>query len=371
MERPVRHVSLHHVGETELRVVSDVDDGVTPIVQVEEEVIRGYAARARRSARCVSLFILRDLQPLLRRIPLGTKLPMLDVAGLADRPVVNVYDLADPDTCHVFVNQESMQRAGYWADPLAIRGLLAHEHAHPLAENDATRASRGLTAELAWRTQQPLTPAVASAPGRSRPATSRATATLEPRSYLKASQDEWRTRVDHLLAALVDKLCVSAPREIFANELAIRSDFEQALLHLNRQSIDTAARGLEARRALLAQLEEAVGRGDLSRSGLGLLVLIGDLRGHLEMALEVAPFLRAGRAAAAAELEAALWSAVFRALRPETLTAYEALRDRYVALSADASADQLLEWSLGHARILADALRGAGLELTCQMKLAA
>ena len=37
--RAVKHVELHRIGNTELRVVSDVDMGETAIVQAEEAVI--------------------------------------------------------------------------------------------------------------------------------------------------------------------------------------------------------------------------------------------------------------------------------------------------------------------------------------------
>jgi len=345
VERPLRHFSLHHVGETELRVVSDVDEGVIPIVQVEEEVIRGYAARACQVPRCVSLFILRDLQPLLRRLPPGTRLPTGDAASLMERPVVNVYSFEDPSTCHVFVSRESMQRAGYWDDVLAIRGLLAHEHAHPMVESGAVLASRRLTVKLTWQMPEPRAPEV-------------------PRG-------QWRARVDRFLAELVEKLCLSAPREIVANELAIRSSFDAALLHLDRRNIANAARSVEGRQALVGRLGDRVRSGDLPRDAAALLMLIGDMRGYLDMALEVAAFLRAGRDAAARELEAGLRASVFPALEPETLTAYEALRDGYVALAVDATLEQLVEWSAGLVQALAAALRSKALQLDCRVAAAA
>lgn len=348
MERPLRHFSLHHVGRTELRVVSDVDEGVIPIVQVEEEVIRGYSARACQVPRCVSLFILRDLEPLLRRLPPGARLPTGDAASLMERPVVNVYSFEDPSTCHVFVNREPMRRAGYWDDVLAIRGLLAHEHAHPMVESGAVSASRRLTVELTW-----------------------AAPFAGPGPELEVPHGQWRARVDGFLADLVEKLCLSAPREIAANELAVRSGFDAALLHLDRLNIANAARSVEGRQVLVGRLTDAVGSGDLPRDAADLLTLIGDMRGYLDMALEVAAFLRARREAMARELEAGLRASVFPALEPETLTAYEALRDGYVALAADATPEQLVEWSAGLAQVLAAALRSKTLELDCRVAAAA
>lgn len=342
MERPLRHVGLHQVGDTELRVVSDVDEGVVCIVQAEEDVIRRYAAAKLAPPRCVSLFVLRDLQPLMRSVPAGARSLSGDPAALADRPVINIYDPTDLATCHVFVNRQALEQAGYWDDPLAVHGLLAHEHAHPLAENAAVRASRGLAVELKW----------------------------EMRPELAPSDRPWRERVDRLLAQLVDKLCVLAPREVFANELAIRAGFDAALLHLNERNAANAARGVERRPVWLARVQRAERTGELPRSRADVLVLLGDLSGHLDMALEVAAFLRAGKDAAAGEIEERLLASVFPALEPEALTAYTALRDRYVALSPEASRDELVEWTTGLVGIVAAALRRTGLELSCRVRSA-
>jgi len=139
MARTVRHFGLHRIASTELRVVSDVEDGVLPVVQQEEEIIRGYARYPSWPHRWVTLFVLQDLAPLARQLEgigglPGPGLLPGGTAFLEQRPVVNIYDLADLDNCHVFVNQQRMERETYWRDSLAMRGLLAHEHAHPLAE---------------------------------------------------------------------------------------------------------------------------------------------------------------------------------------------------------------------------------------------
>lgn len=364
MDRPVRHFSLHRIAGTELRVVSDIDAGVLPILQAEEEVIRGYVRRAAWPHRCVTLFILQDLLPLVRQVPDGAGLPPRGVTALDHRPVVTVYDLADLATCHVFMNREAMEREGYWDDSLAVQGLLAHEHAHPLAENDATRASRRLIVELSGRMREPLALATASRTGGSNaapgeiPTPTPRTADVEPLGR------EWRERVDRLLAALVDKLCVYAPREIFANEVAIRSGFEAALLHLDRQNVAAAIRSVEGRETLRRHLEEkTVGPRSLSRFGVELLLLIGDLKGYLDLALEVAPFYRTGRTAEARELEAGLQASVFSALEPEVIGAYEALRDQYIALPSDVSLAELASWGEVVVQILAGILQERGLGL--------
>lgn len=377
MDRSVRHFSLHRLEGTELRVISDVDAGVIPIVRAEEEVIRGYSARAAWPHRWVTLFILRDLQPLVRLVPEGAGLPPGDTAALDHRPVVSVYDLADLTACHVFVNQQAMAKEGYWDDCLAVRGLLAHEHAHPLSENDATRASRSLEVELSWRMREPVALGVASrGEGLDAPSSGRLTPApeLAPASEMaevKVVGAPWESRLDRLLAVLVDKLCVYAPREIFANEVAIRCGFEEALLHLNRLNVAGAVRSVEGRESLRRHLEEeVVGRKALLPPGAGVLLLVGDLKGYLDMALEVAPFYRAGRAAEALELEAGLQAAVFSRLEPEVARAYEALRDRYIALRADASPTELATWTGGVAEVLAGTLQARGLALRYQVTAA-
>ncbi len=371
MDRPVRHFSLHRLAGTELRVVSDIDAGVIPIIRVEEEVIRGYAARTTWPHRWVTLFILQDLQPLIRQVPEGTGLPPGDAAALDHRPVVCVYDLADLATCQVFMNQKAMVKEGYWEDCLAIRGLLAHEHAHPLAENDATRASRRLVAELSWEMQEPMARSIPSAKERS-DAASCGTLTRTPEtSQVKALGAPWEAKVDRLLAVLVDKLCVYAAREIFANEVAIRCGFEEALLHLNRLNVAGAIRSVEARESLRKHLEEeGLARRTLSPFGIDLLLLIGDLKGYLDMGLEVAPFYRTGRTAGALELEASLEAAVFSALEPEVIGTYEALRDLYIALHSDASPTELATWGEHVVEVLADALQTRGLVLRYQVTVA-
>lgn len=152
MLRSIKHFSLHRIHSTELRVVSDVAEGVLPVIQAEESVVRKYTQSTDWPHRWITLFVLEDLQPLLRQLRQGARpaslayarqnLSTADVAALGERPVVNVYDLADLSTCNIFVNHREMMTQHYWEDAQAMRGLMAHEHAHPLAENEITRASR-------------------------------------------------------------------------------------------------------------------------------------------------------------------------------------------------------------------------------------
>ena len=134
----VKHFGLHRLDHVELRVVADDEDGILRVEQAEIDAVGRLSGDARWQHKTVTLFVLADLQPLqrqlesLRRVPADVRLQQKD--ELLSRPVVNVYDLASPATCNVFVNRKAMMAAKYWDDVLALQGLLAHEHAHPLAE---------------------------------------------------------------------------------------------------------------------------------------------------------------------------------------------------------------------------------------------
>ncbi len=345
MTHTIKHFSLHRIAGTELRVVADVEVGVLPVVQVEEAVIRGYARRSRWPHHWVNLTILQDLRPLLRQLrqmaeltdtSAGQSLPPGGAVDLDSRPVVNVYDLTDPEGCHVFVNQQVMMTEGYWDDLLAIQGLLAHEHAHPLAENETIRASRQLGVELLPHFDFPISDF--GTEGRS-------------------------SRIVRLLSLLAGKLSVYAPREIFGNELAIGSGFGDALLHLNRCNVVNAGRSVAGRPELVQRLQQEVSGGTLSPTAAYLLLLIGDLTSYLDLVLEIAPFYRTGRESDARELETVLETALFPHLEPPVVQAYTTLREQYVTLMADLSPPGLLDWSQGVLRILDQALAEKGLAL--------
>ena len=345
MIHTIKHFSLHRIAGTELRVVADMEVGVLPVVQVEEAVIRGYARHSRWPHRWVNLSILQDLRPLLRQLsrraeiagtPAGHSLPPGGAADLDSRPVVNVYDLADPEGCHVFVNQQVMMKEGYWDDLLVIQGLLAHEHAHPLAENETIRASRQLGVELSPDFDFPIS------------------------DFGTADRP---SRIVRLLSLLAGKLSVYAPREIFSNELAIGSGFGEALLHLNRRNVVNAGRSVAGRLELGQRLRQEVSGGTLSPMGAYLLLLIGDLTSYLDLVLEIVPFYRTKWESAARELETVLETALFPYLEPQVVQAYTALREQYVALVADLSPPGLLDWSQGVLSILDEVLTEKGLAL--------
>lgn len=341
LERTVKHFSLHRITGTELRFVSDVEAGVLPVLQEEEGVIRSYARSGVWPHRWVSLFVLEDLQPLLRQLRPGTVLPPGVAEALDHPPVVNVYDLADLTGCHVFVNRQAMAAEGYWHDRLATRALLAHEHAHPLAENETTRASRGLRVDLS----------LGGADGRPWNA-------------------ERQARVQHLLTALAGKLCLHAPREIFTNEMTIRRNFRAALLHLDRRNMANAAASVKGREGLREQLQHEVAQGQLGSVAAELLLLIGDLNGYLDLALEVAPFFRAGCEDDARDLEAVLEREVFPHLEPEVGRIYADLRDRYIDLRSNLTATEVEVWEQEVGHILTEALANRGLDLRFHIRSA-
>jgi len=348
MARTVKHFSLHRIGGTELRVVADVENGVIPLIQVEEAVIRGYAQQGLWPCRSVTLFVLQDLQPLIRQLHAGANLPPGGTAALDHRPVVNVYDLADRASCHVFINRQAMEKEGYWDDPLAVQGLLAHEHAHPLAENETIRSSRCLRVELGWEDEDVEMWKCGNG------------------GKFTASQG----RVHRLLTLLADKLCLYAPREVFANDMAIRSGFSESLLYLDRCNVLNASRNVAGREELRRQLQQEVPQGNLTPTAANLLLLIGDLKGYLDLALEVAPFYRTEREIEAQELETVLQTEVFPKLEPEVPRAYTTLREQYVALNADLTPDELVAWGAEVLNILVEALTEKGLIVGYRLRLA-
>jgi hypothetical protein len=322
--RNVKHLSLHRIAGTELRVVADMESGVLPLIQVEEAVIRSYIQRKIWPHRWVTLFILTDLQSLARQIEPSARLPLGSPASLGQRPVVNVYDLANPASCHVFVNRQIMEKEGYWSDPIMAEGLLAHEHAHPLAENATTRATRDLQVQL--KLDQPV-------------------------------------RFDSVLRSLATTLTLVGPREVFTNELAIRCGFSKALFALDRQNVANAARSIVGRKSLARRLKEEVESGKLTAREAGLILLVGDLESHLGLAMETAAFYRAGRESDGRKLDVMLNTRVFPGLEPETAPAYTALREQYTRLRPDLDPAGMQTWGTAVLAVLVQALASKGLIL--------
>jgi hypothetical protein len=168
---------------------------------------------------------------------------------------------------------------------------------------------------------------------------------------------------------LAEKLCLYAPRELFANEMTIRSGFGEALLHLDRRTLANASRNVAGREYLQQQLQQEVASGNLTLQGSGLLLLIADLKGYLDLALEIAPFYRTGRQDDARELEAILETEVFPHLEPEVSRAYTALREQYIALRADLTPPELMSWGEEVLNILDGVLAEKGLTLQYRLQI--
>lgn len=339
MARAVKHFDLHQVADTELRVVSDVESGVLEAIQAEDAVIRGYVESGLWRHSWVDLFILQDLQSLAGQLGEAGGLPPGGSQALDLRPVVNAYDLADLSGCHVFVNQKVMLKEGYWDDPAAMRALLAHEHAHPLSENETTRASRALRLQMTASAEAGTAPSAAGA------ATAGAPLAL-----------------DALVTVLAEKLCCYAPREIFANDFTIAGGFAEDLFHLDERVMAAAGQGVLARDDLVSHLQGEVEQGRLAAAEAAQLLLVGDLRGYLDLALEIAPFYRTGRAEQAVRLEAALFKNVFPCLEPQVEGVYRDLKSLYLELHPHFTVAALASWGRRVLERLADALQERGMK---------
>jgi len=334
MPRAIKHFDLHQVEGTELRVISDVESGVLAVIEAEDEVVRRYAARGWWRHEWVDLFILQDLQVLAEQLAGKGGLPPGGTQALDRRPVVNAFDLADLSGCHVFVNHKVMVEEGYWGDPAAERALLAHEHAHPLSENATVAASRAL------QVRSPHGPAAEGLPS-----------------------------LERLAVALVEKLCCYGPREVFANDLTMAAGCADDLFHLDQLVVAAAARGVLGRSALVDHLETNVVQGKLPRQNAGQALLLGDLRSCLDLAMETAPFYRAGRLDQAAALEATLFEQVFPRLESSVEGTYRVVRDLYVELGPDLTGAALVAWAGRVLDLLLGVLRERGLELDLSFSL--
>jgi hypothetical protein len=172
-------------------------------------------------------------------------------------------------------------------------------------------------------------------------------------------QDEIRG----ILGGMARRLCLNAPREVFANELTVRSDFAEALLHLDRRNVANARRSVAGRDILQKQLEQRVTQGKLTPTSADLFLLLGDMEGFLDLAIETAPFYRAGRESDARELESVLEGHVFPLLDASVTQAYAALRDEYIALTPDFAPPEMAAWGGNVLGILSKAILPKGLDV--------
>jgi hypothetical protein len=308
MPNAIEHFSRCRVGNTTLQVMADEQQDIDRLIVEEQSVIRHYVRLGNWPHGRINMFVLADLQPLVSQIKGATALSSVIANDIDRRPMVNVYDAADLSECAIFVNRGALERDGLWNDDVALRGLLAHEHGHPLAENKTVCMARALAVEVTM--EDPASPSIAP-----------------------------------VLQLLADRLCVHAPQEVFANEIAIRAGFGHALFHLDRKLADKAKLGVSGRPSLARSLEQQVFEQKLSAAQAAALLLVGDLQAHLPFALEIAPFLRADRDEEAAALERALIDAVFSHLDPAVLPLFQKCREHYLLLRTDMTAAEVKSWS--------------------------
>ena len=310
-----------------LQVMADTRRNLSRLIGEEQSVIRHYARLGVWPHKRVNMFVFEDLQPLVSQIKSATALPSVVAEDIDQRPMVNIYDTSDLTECAVFVNRRVLKQDGVCRDKVALRALLAHEHGHPLSENATVRAARDLSVDIEMEN-----PASGAAVGR-------------------------------ILQLLAHRLCLHAPQEVFANEVAIRAGFGDALFHLDRGAVEKACLGLSKRPLLVQSLGKQARQGKLSADQAAALLLVGDLQAYLVFALETAPFLRAGDRDHAQALEVALADGVWGHLDPAAMRLYEKLRDHYLRLRVDFAPAEMKGWAGEVLAFLADAVREKNLRI--------
>lgn len=344
----VPHVGWHRVDDTKLRVVADAAAGMDALAAVEKRVIRGFQRHGGWPHKQVNVLVCETLQPLVEQIraAVSASRPRAAPDGsegfhfedLDRKPMVHVYNLADPSECNIFVNRDRLIRLGLWDDALALEGLLAHEHAHPLAENTTTRAARTVSVKV----QDGRKPANGGA---------------DAERLLRQSAER-----------MAQELCLHAPHEVFSNELAVRAGFGEALLHLDRMTLTPEGTGLAERAELRTKLYGEADAGRMSQGAVALMLLTASFEAHLPMALESAAFLRAGEPERAGVIDALLEEDVFRRLEPEISPLYLLFRERYASLSTDLDAEAVFAWMNATYAPLLEVLDKRGASLTVEFR---
>lgn len=338
----IKHFGLHHLDNVEVRIVADVVSGILRVEQAELDVVERLASDPRWQHSVVTLFVLADLQPLARQLaalgkePADARLRQSD--ELLSRLVVNVYDLASPAACNVFLNRQAMAKTGYWEDDLALRGLLAHEHAHPLAECPMAAHLRAVQLRLGVDMVDGWAP--------------------EP-----AQAAQWAQRGAQQALVLTTKLLLAGPREVFTNQIAVEAGFGPALVYLNRQNVANLATGLVYRPLLHDQLAVLVQERQISQAGADVIELIGDLQAFLPLAMESAPFERAGVGEQATAFLHRLTAELLPQLAPQAAPLFAALAAAYCELDVAADASTAQAFVGGGLAAFATALHAFGASL--------
>ncbi len=148
MSNAIEHFSRTRVENTTLQVIADRQRDLDCLIREEESVIRHYIEHGTWPHKLVNMFVFENLEPLVSQIKSAAVLPPVVADDIDRRPMVNIYDAADLTECTIFVNRRALEKDGVWSDAIALRALLAHEHGHPLAENETVRAARELSVEV-------------------------------------------------------------------------------------------------------------------------------------------------------------------------------------------------------------------------------
>jgi hypothetical protein len=338
MIEAIEHVSRHCLSGGELQVVADAEKGVDALIEAEKRVTHGFLQHGGWPHKRVNLFVFQSLQPLMERMRHDNTLSAAGARELDHCPMVHVYDEDDLEECSIFVNRALMVQHGVWEDVLALEGLLAHEHAHPMADNAASRAARSLRMRL-------VTIDVASRkPGRA-PHCASGRAAEVGYSRLVRPGLAVRQLVAGSLANLARDLCIEAPHEVFANEYAIRAGFGAGLERLSQLSLTHGRSGMIERMGLSNRLRAEVDERRLSEQEMSVLLLAASTEAHLRVALETAPFVRAGRPDQALAVEALAEAEVFSQVEPEIGALVQSLCDSYLLLKPDMDLVSVRDWA--------------------------
>jgi len=264
-----------------------------------------------------------------RRLRVEATLEKLEIAHRNSRQLIQlVNDLLDVSRIEA---GKAMLEKGYWNDQRTIEALLAHEHAHPLAENVTTEASRCLLINFEVSRIQP------------------------PNLY-------------PILKGLAEDLCILAPREIFTNQFAIENGFSEEIFYLNAQIFENAVKGVLSRDLFLKKIHQEVRSRKLSRKEADLLVIGGDLSAHLPLAMEIAPFYRSGFTTQAQKLERILDKQVFPKLDPIASPIFKSIQDEYLSLQDNSQ--ELTGWAERVLNPLVEGLSKKGLTLNYRIQMA-
>jgi hypothetical protein len=346
MARAVPQVLQHRSTSTKLQVVCDSAAGLEAFASIEKKVIAGFERKGGWPHKQVHLFVFETLQPLVEQIKQATAAAANSrtkpgalaktraeasrhIEELDRKPMVQVYNLANLAECSIFVNRRRMIALGLWDDELALEGLLAHEHAHPLAENETTRAARKLRLSVQAES-------------------------------LPEGLESQEKQLCHSVGTIIEELCLHAPHEVAANELAIHAGFGEALFHLNCLGLTNGRAGLAEYTSLKTKLAAEVKARRLSTKGMALILSMASIEAHVRMALESAAFFRAGDDGRAAALDSLIEEEVFKHVEPEAGILYRFFCDRYAALKPDLDDSGVRIWMRESCTPLIEALRKRG-----------